>query len=192
MSNTPLHDALLPPNQTPLESALSLTMPARVNPDALRNLINPMTCPIDLLPYLAWALSVDEWDDAWQDHVKRQVVADSIKIHREKGTLASVRRALTAAGYPYAVVDEKRHGHLRDGSITRDAWPTHGGAQPFVYRIRMGGLVSIPQAAQIQRILKSTVPARCHLHSFNFADAPLLHNRFATRNGDYSRGRING
>jgi phage tail P2-like protein len=184
------HDALLPPNQTHLESALSLSMMARVNPDALLSLINPLTCPINLLPYLAWALSVDEWDDAWMDDVKRQVVFDSVTVHRQKGTKASVLRALAAAGYPLAQVDENRHGYTRNGQCKRDAWPTRGEVHPFVYRVRLNGLINYDQTKQVLRILSSTVPARCHLHSLNFADASLLHNGFTNRNSEYSRGVI--
>ncbi|MCW9529462.1 phage tail protein I, partial [Klebsiella grimontii] len=32
---------------------------------ALRTLWTPTACPVDLLPYLAWALSVDRWDKNW-------------------------------------------------------------------------------------------------------------------------------
>ncbi|WP_117147151.1 phage tail protein I, partial [Klebsiella pneumoniae] len=32
---------------------------------ALRTLWTPTACPEDLLPYLAWALSVDRWDKNW-------------------------------------------------------------------------------------------------------------------------------
>lgn len=92
MSNP--RDPLLPPNQTPLEAGLSLSMQTQVNPDVIRSLPNPMTCPIALLPYLAWALSVDEWDNQWSEHVKRQVVADSVQVHRIKGTLRSVKQAI--------------------------------------------------------------------------------------------------
>lgn len=89
-------DPLLPPNQTQLEASLSMAMQTHVNPDQVRSLRNPMTCPIALLPYLAWALSVDEWDDRWPEHVKRQVVADSVQVHRIKGTLRSVKQAINS------------------------------------------------------------------------------------------------
>ncbi|MBG8794166.1 phage tail protein I [Salmonella enterica subsp. enterica] len=30
---------------------------------------NPATCPIRFLPYLAWAFSVDRWDESWTESV---------------------------------------------------------------------------------------------------------------------------
>lgn len=182
---------LLPPNSSDLARAVSEAAAFGVSPSGVATLWNPATCPAAHLPWLAWALSIDEWDDSWQTHIKRRVITESIAVHRQKGTLASVKRALSAAGYPYAQVDEKRHGHKRDGSIRRDGWPLHGGRQPFVYRVRLNGLVSLKQAEQIKRILNDTAPVRCHLHSLDFRGAPLLHNKFAVRDGSYTRGVVN-
>lgn len=187
-----LRHPLLPPNQSRLEAALAKTTDPTPGhaPEGIRYLWNPQQCPPAQLPWLAWALSVDEWDDAWQTHIKRQVIAESIAVHRQKGTKAAVLRALAAAGYPYAEVDETRHGHLRNGSVHRDGWPLHGGRQPYVYRVKLNGLVSIRQAAQIRRILASTVPVRSHLHSLDYRGAPLLHNKHAVRDGSYTRGTV--
>ncbi|MEN1451482.1 phage tail protein I, partial [Pseudomonas aeruginosa] len=54
---------LLPRNATELEqlAAQALADIQRV-PIPLRTLWNPSTCPVPLLPYLAWAFSVDRWD----------------------------------------------------------------------------------------------------------------------------------
>lgn len=32
---------------------------------AIRQVWTPEECPVELLPYLAWALSVDQWDKDW-------------------------------------------------------------------------------------------------------------------------------
>ncbi|MGS0744187.1 phage tail protein I [Glaciimonas sp. GG7] len=52
--------SLLPPNTTPQERALEATM-ARISdiPVPLRQLYNPDTCPINVLPWLAWQLAID-------------------------------------------------------------------------------------------------------------------------------------
>jgi phage tail P2-like protein len=92
--------SLLPPNSTPLERALSLaTARAATLPVRIRDVWNPQTCPADMLPWLAWSLSVDEWDAAWSEQQKRGTIAASIQIHRVKGTLGALRRALSALGY---------------------------------------------------------------------------------------------
>ena len=40
-------------------------------PVDLNTLWSPDTCPVHLLPYLAWAFSVDRWDRNWPEETKR-------------------------------------------------------------------------------------------------------------------------
>jgi len=58
--------SLLPPNATALEHAADAAMAriADVNVP-IRDLWNPDLCPEALLPWLAWALSVEPWDADW-------------------------------------------------------------------------------------------------------------------------------
>lgn len=69
-----------------------------VDVDIIRRFKNPATCPEHLLPFLAFELSVDVWDDDWPVEKKRSVIASSIADHRVKGTLDGIRRYLTHAG----------------------------------------------------------------------------------------------
>ena len=92
--------SLLPLNATPFERALEAA-PDRDIDIPLRKLWSPADCPVDLLPYLAWALGVEEWDPDWPEAVKRAVVRDAWLIHREKGTLAGLKRLLENAGAEY-------------------------------------------------------------------------------------------
>ena len=87
--------SLLPPNSTLLERALEQGV-ARLGevPYPLDLLWNPQACPADLLPWLAWGLSVDSWDAEWSEQAKRDAVAGSIALHRTKGTPASVKTVL--------------------------------------------------------------------------------------------------
>lgn len=89
---------MLPPNATPLERAIEALIHKRFNAIniPIKTLWNPDTCPHDLLPWLAWANSVDIWDDGWSDAIKRETIRQSYFIHRHKGTIGSVRRALAA------------------------------------------------------------------------------------------------
>lgn len=96
---------LLPPNATKAERAISLAV-NRAPGVPIRTLWSPQTCPEGILPWLAWALSVDEWDTAWPLAKKRAAVADSIAMHRRKGTIGALRRALESLGYEVEV-DEK-------------------------------------------------------------------------------------
>lgn len=87
--------SLLPPNATPLERALEAAV-ARIGdvPAPLAQLWDPHAIRADLLPWLAWGLSVDGWDAEWNEAEKRAVVAGAIEAHRRKGTRASVEAVL--------------------------------------------------------------------------------------------------
>jgi phage tail P2-like protein len=65
----------------------------------LRDLWNPWKCPVKFLPYLAWAFSVDRWEETWSEREKRQAVSDAFWIHQRKGTVAAVRRVIENLGY---------------------------------------------------------------------------------------------
>ncbi|WP_323981078.1 phage tail protein I [Aeromonas media] len=90
---------LLPPSSTPLERVLADTV-ARVStvPTPARDLWNPDTCPVELLPWLAWAFSLDDWDVTWTEAQQRAAVKASYGVHRHKGTIGSVKDALNALG----------------------------------------------------------------------------------------------
>jgi phage tail P2-like protein len=101
----PMND-LLPISATAQERALSLST-ARVGdvPVPHRTLWNPDTCAVSLLPWLAWALSVETWDANWSEAVKRAVVRASIDTHRRKGTAGAVKSALLALGATSELVE---------------------------------------------------------------------------------------
>ena len=95
---------LLPPNASAPERALSLAIDRPV-PTPVRDVWSADTCPSALLPWLAWALSVDDWDSSWTDTQKRQVIKASTNVHRYKGTIGAVRESVAALGVQ-AVVQE--------------------------------------------------------------------------------------
>jgi phage tail P2-like protein len=87
--------ALLPPNAKPLERAIATTV-TRVSavPIPLPSIWDPWTCPVELLPWLAWGLSIDAWESAWSEQRKRLEVARAIDLQRRKGTRAAVEAVL--------------------------------------------------------------------------------------------------
>lgn len=89
---------LLPPNATQAERALSRAIVARPLPVDITALWDADRCPAALLPWLAWALSVDEWKAYWPEPVKRARVRAAIAIQRRKGTAGSVRDVVAAFG----------------------------------------------------------------------------------------------
>jgi phage tail P2-like protein len=97
---------LLPGNSTPLErqAAQALAQIQRVR-IPLRQLCNPDTCPVDLLPYLAWAFSVDRWDSKWTEAAKRAAIRSSHYVHSRKGTIGALRRVVEPLGYLIEVLE---------------------------------------------------------------------------------------
>jgi phage tail-like protein len=87
---------LLPYNATPFEVALDRCEERVLDiPVPLRDLWRPETCPAHLLPFLAWGLSVDLWEDDWREGRKRRICAEALRLHRLKGTLDGVKRLLS-------------------------------------------------------------------------------------------------
>lgn len=69
----------------------------------LRDLWNPWKCPVKFLPYLAWAFSVDSWDEKWSEAEKRSVISEAFWLHQRKGTVAAIRRVVEKMGYSFSI-----------------------------------------------------------------------------------------
>lgn len=97
---------LLPYNATDAERDLADTI-ARISdvPVIVREVWNPDTCPPNVLPWLAWAFSVDDWDSNWTDEQKRNVIKQSVYSQRIKGTIGAVTRQLSALGYTIQILE---------------------------------------------------------------------------------------
>lgn len=83
-------------NDTPLMRALGGAIRSEITaiPHHIRFLYDPECCPVEALPHLAWAWSVDVWSDGWPEAVQRRVIRNSLYLHRIKGSVGAVRRAL--------------------------------------------------------------------------------------------------
>lgn len=99
MTTASTYPALLPPNATALEDALSgaggrlTALPSNID-----RVWDWETCPSNLLPWLAWAMSVDLWDENWPDETKRSIIRESFYLHQKKGTLYGITRYISYAG----------------------------------------------------------------------------------------------
>ncbi|WP_186148303.1 phage tail protein I [Burkholderia gladioli] len=91
---------LLPPNATPLEQRLAQACAVieRV-PVPTRDAWNPATCPVALLPWMAWGFGVDQWDNEWTEDQKRTAIAQALYVQKHKGTIGAVRTAVATLGY---------------------------------------------------------------------------------------------
>lgn len=96
MTNNPaIANHLLPPNASGLERKLAgATACVESVPVPLRELWDAHTCPERFLPWLAWGLAVDRWDDDWSADLKRAVIENSLTTHKIRGTRRAVREAV--------------------------------------------------------------------------------------------------
>jgi phage tail P2-like protein len=87
---------LLPPNAFPMERAVEAVGASRLDglTVPIGDVWSPDRCPSQLLPWLAWGVSIDIWDSAWPESVKRDAIAGAIGEQRRKGTKLAVRKAL--------------------------------------------------------------------------------------------------
>ncbi|ENT2840951.1 TPA: phage tail protein I [Klebsiella michiganensis] len=122
---------------------------------ALRTLWTPTVCPIDLLPYLAWALSVDRWDKGWPAERKIAAIQRSYWLHRRKGTRAAVRRVIEDMGF----------------SATFAEW-FDVGDEPGTFRLEVDiNEVGLTQKtlAELNRLIDDAKPVSRHLSRFSVA-----------------------
>lgn len=145
---------LLPVGSSPLEVAAERACAelARV-PVPLRDLWNPATCPLNLLPYLAWAFSVDRWDENWPEAVKRNVVTSAFYLHSHKGTIGAVRRVVEPLGYLIKV---------------HEWWQTND--PPGTFRLDIGVLetgITEEMYQEMERMIADAKPVSRHLIGLN-------------------------
>lgn len=127
--------ALVPSNHRLREHALAevLAPLKAISPAAIEQVWNAWSCPAPILPFLAYALSVDFWDDGWDEIRKRRAIAASPAYHRRKGTRAAIEDAAAFTQRDATIIEwwqyspQARRGtfsvtlHLRDGETTAPA-----------------------------------------------------------------------
>ncbi|MDU2883441.1 MAG: phage tail protein I, partial [Enterobacter sp.] len=115
----------------------------------LRQLWNPWTCRADLLPYLAWAFSVDRWDEAWPISTKRKAVADAFYLHKYKGTTGAMRRVVEPFGF-FIRVNEWWNIDTAPGTFTLDIGVEDQGISEETYQ-------------ELERLIADVKPCSRHM-----------------------------
>lgn len=145
-----MSDRLLPTGSSVLEiAAAEACAVIQQTPVPLRRLWDPQTCPVELLPYLAWAWSVDRWDTTWSEATKRGVVKASAYVHRHKGTIGAIRRVVEPLGYLIRITEW---------------WQT--GGQPGTFRLDVGVLetgITDEMYIELERLIADAKPCSRHL-----------------------------
>ena len=95
------------PNASKFQQALSTAMRAGLDlPANINVLIDPDLCPLAFLPFLAWANSVDYWDEDWPEATKRLAIKSAPEIHDHKGTIYAIEKCLEIIGYEVGKITE--------------------------------------------------------------------------------------
>lgn len=153
---------LLPPSATPQERAISLAIErAAAVPMNAKSVWNPDTCPADLLPWLAWAFSVDDWNPDWTEVQKRAAIKSAYYVATRKGTIGAMQTALESLGFVFRVVEWFQETPA---------------AAPYTFRVDVD-VVDVVNTADIQteveRIVDSTKNLRSHATSIVAATASI-------------------
>lgn len=125
---------LLPPNATPLEKAVMLAVLkqyAKLPLNIKRSLWNPNTCPVELLPWLAGTVGLQEWNNNWTEHIKRAQIRDAIVVAKKRGTLGAIKRSLnnygvTVAIKPWFEYEPKKEPYTFDVTVVIDEQTASG------------------------------------------------------------------
>ena len=98
--------SLLPINASQLLKDLESSSLKATSLEALnRYITNPDLAPDNILPWLAWAVSVDDWSDNWPKVIKREMIKNSISLHQIKGTKRAIQKALEIIGVAGEIVE---------------------------------------------------------------------------------------
>ena len=145
---------LLPYNATPAEVALEETTASISDvPVPLRDTWNPDTCPADLLPWLAWTFSVDEWSPLWSEQQRRDAIKNSVTVHRYKGTIGAVKEAVASLGVACEV---------------QEWFNQEPPGEPYTFRLILDGTQDPISQLQLQKLVAVVTAAknlRSHLDS---------------------------
>lgn len=146
-----INQSLLPPNASQLLRDLETVFGDSFDlPTLNRYVVNPDLAPVHILPWLAWALSVDDWSDSWSEQVRRNVIKASVEVHRKKGTIGALKKALQAFNYENVKVEE---------------WFEYG-ADPYFFRVFFDVVESgfdINFLSKIKAVINNSKNARSHL-----------------------------
>ncbi|HBW8634472.1 TPA: phage tail protein I [Klebsiella pneumoniae] len=121
----------------------------------LRDLWNPLKCPVKFLPYLAWAFSVDRWEESWSEEEKRREVSEAFWSHQRKGTVAAIRRVVERLGYSMSI---------------EEWWQVADPAGTFRMDIDLNDVgITETMVRELERLIGNAKPASRHIAQLTLA-----------------------
>lgn len=112
-------------NASGLEKALADTDAYRLTAtyaELVRDQWDPVAISAENLPYLAWGVGVNLWEDVWDDAVRRGWVADQWSYKAVRGTPAAYRLALANSGYTVTQMVRPPQGFWLAPDLTKAEW----------------------------------------------------------------------
>lgn len=151
-----MSSSLLPPGSSVLERRLAQACSGISDLDVpLRDLWNPWKCPEKFLPYLAWAFSVDGWDESWNEQEKRAVISESFRLHQHKGTVSAIRRVVEKMGYSFSIAEW---------------WEVADPAGTFRLEVGVNDIgITSRMLDELTRLINDAKPVSRHLAQFNIS-----------------------
>ncbi|WP_213672556.1 phage tail protein I [Raoultella ornithinolytica] len=151
-----MSSSLLPPGSSALERRLAQACSGISDLNVpLRDLWNPWKCPAKFLPYLAWAFSVDSWDENWSDAEKRSVIGEAFWLHQRKGTVAALRRVIEKMGYSLSITEW---------------WAVADPAGTFRLETDVNDIgITSRMLDELTRLINETKPVSRHMAQFNIS-----------------------
>ncbi|HBZ2425017.1 TPA: phage tail protein I [Klebsiella pneumoniae] len=151
-----MSSSLLPPGSSVLERRLAQACSGISDLDVpLRDLWNPWKCPEKFLPYLAWAFSVDSWDESWNEQEKRAVISESFRLHQHKGTVSAIRRVVEKMGYSFSIAEW---------------WEVADPAGTFRLEVGVNDIgITSRMLDELTRLINDAKPVSRHLAQFNIS-----------------------
>ncbi|MBD1581282.1 phage tail protein I [Pseudoalteromonas sp. S16_S37] len=148
---------LLPSNASKLLHALTQLLTYPEQTQLLYDIWHPQKCPAQLLPWLAWSLSVDDWNDAWSEKNKRQVIADAFEVHRYKATPYALKKALDSLGIETDIQEWWQSEGAQRGTVLVQALVNQN------LDTNAQGLLTKAMLAQVKRIVDTAKRASVHV-----------------------------
>ena len=100
--------SLLPKNATNLEVNIE-EVASRIEEfpaEVILDVWNTEKCPLEIVTWLGWMLSVEIWRLDWPEAIKRKMLRKSIELHLKKGTIRAIELILSCLDiYNYELVE---------------------------------------------------------------------------------------
>ena len=102
--------------------------------------------PHELLDHLAYLTHVDDYDMGFSLDIKRELVKDSLKVHKYKGTLYAVKKVISVLNKEVEVAE----------------W-FDTGAKPYTFRLKLGAMQDKETYPKILKMLENAKNVRSQL-----------------------------